>query len=70
MPRQRKAPSMSAVLQAAIARSGKSISELARESGVARLSITRFVRGERSLRLDCADQLAAYLGLELAPRKR
>jgi hypothetical protein len=30
----------------------------------------RFLRGEQSLRLDVADKLAAYFGLELVRRKR
>ena len=34
---------------------------------VRRASISRFVRGERSLRLDAADKLAAYFGLVLVP---
>jgi plasmid maintenance system antidote protein VapI len=38
---------------------------LGRESGVARASIVRFVRGTQSLRLDIADRLAAYFGLSL-----
>jgi plasmid maintenance system antidote protein VapI len=36
-----------------------------RETGVARLSIARFIRGTNSLRLDVADKLAAYFGLAL-----
>ncbi len=43
---------------------------LERETGVARASIRRFVNGERSLRLDVADQLAAYFGLALRPAQR
>jgi Helix-turn-helix len=38
---------------------------LQRETGVTRASITRFVSGERFLRLDIADKLAAFFGLEL-----
>lgn len=37
-----------------------------RETGVKRQSIMWFVRGERSLRLDMADKLAAYFGMTLA----
>jgi plasmid maintenance system antidote protein VapI len=40
---------------------------LQRETGLTRASITRFVRGSQSLRLDMADRLAAYFGLELRP---
>ena len=40
------------------------------ETGVARASIMRFVRGSQSLRLDKADRLAAYFGLELRPKRK
>jgi plasmid maintenance system antidote protein VapI len=43
---------------------------LQRETGVTRASIRRFVLGERTLRLDMADRLAAHLGLELRPKKK
>jgi transcriptional regulator with XRE-family HTH domain len=43
---------------------------LERETGVTRASIRRFVNGERTLRLDMADRLAAYFGLELRPRRK
>ena len=32
-------------------------------------SLIRFARGDQSLRLDIADRLAAYFGLELQPTK-
>jgi plasmid maintenance system antidote protein VapI len=43
---------------------------LERETGVTRASIMRFVKGTQSLRLDMADRLAAYFGLELRPRRK
>jgi plasmid maintenance system antidote protein VapI len=43
---------------------------LERETGVIRASIMRFVRGSQSLRLDLADALAAYFGLELRTKKK
>jgi plasmid maintenance system antidote protein VapI len=43
---------------------------LQRETGVTRASIMRFVRGTQFLRLDMADRLAAFFGLELWPAKR
>jgi len=42
---------------------------LERETGVQRASIRRFVSSERTLRLDVADKLAAFFGLELRPGK-
>jgi hypothetical protein len=43
---------------------------LERETGVARASIRRFVNGERTLRLDVVDKLAAFFGLELQKTRR
>jgi plasmid maintenance system antidote protein VapI len=43
---------------------------LERETGVQRASIRRFVNGERSLRLDMADKLAAYFGLRLVQSRK
>jgi plasmid maintenance system antidote protein VapI len=43
---------------------------LEQETGVQRASIGRFIRGERSLRLDVADKLAAYFGLALQPIRK
>jgi hypothetical protein len=43
---------------------------LERETGVTRASIMRFARGSQSLRLDVADRLAAYFGLELRPKRK
>lgn len=56
---------ISEVLKKAIAESGQSLIGIQRETGVNRISLIRFMRGETSLRLDVADKLAAYFGLEL-----
>jgi transcriptional regulator with XRE-family HTH domain len=61
--------SLSAELRRAIIQSGKSFKTLEHETGVLRQSLMRFARGEQSLRLDMADKLAAYFGLELVKRK-
>lgn len=45
--------------------SGTTFRDLERETGVIRQSLMPFARGERSLRLDKADALAAHFGLEL-----
>jgi hypothetical protein len=52
-------------LRSAITASRLSNIALERATGVKRGSIMRFMRGERSLRLDKADLLAAYFGLEV-----
>lgn len=61
---------ISCALRRAIRESGLPLLRIARETGVQRASLSRFVRGERSLRLDVADKVAAYLGLTLASLKR
>jgi plasmid maintenance system antidote protein VapI len=43
---------------------------LERATGVTRASIMRFVKGTQSLRLDKADRLADYFGLELRARRK
>lgn len=42
---------------------------LEQATGVTRASIMRFVRGSQSLRLDMADRLAVFFGLELRRSK-
>ncbi len=42
---------------------------LQQETGLSRASIMRFVRGSQSLRLDMADRLAAFFGLELRAKQ-
>jgi plasmid maintenance system antidote protein VapI len=60
---------ISGLLRRRIVESGLSLARLARATGVERMSISRFVRGEQSLRLDMADRLAVFLGLELCDRR-
>src|SRR5262249_4823405 len=52
-------------LRRAIIGSGLPFQVLERETGVTRASISRFVAGKRTLRLDMVDKLAPYLGLML-----
>jgi len=61
MKRQR----LSDVLKAAIRQTGKPLYRLAKESGVSQPIIYRFVSGERDIRLETADKLAAVLRLKL-----
>lgn len=58
---------ISAVLRRAIRDSGLALKAIERETGVQRASLSRFVAGKQSLRLDVADKLAAYLRLRLGP---
>jgi cyanate lyase len=54
-------------LKRAMRESGRSYGALSRGTGLALPIITRFANGERSLKIESADKLAAYLGLELRP---
>ncbi len=56
---------MTEALKRAIAESGMAHIAIERATGVKRASIMRFLRGEQSLRLDLADRLAAYFGIEV-----
>jgi plasmid maintenance system antidote protein VapI len=55
------------VLRRAINNSGLPLLRIEQDTGVQRASLSRFVRGMNSLRLDVADKLAAYFGLALTP---
>jgi plasmid maintenance system antidote protein VapI len=61
---------VSDALRQAIVKSGIPFQALERETGVARGSISRFVAGKRTLRLDMADRLAGYFGLALRADSR
>jgi plasmid maintenance system antidote protein VapI len=54
----------------AVEASRTNFKSLERETGVTRASIMRFVKGTRTLRLDMADRLAAYFGLELRAKRK
>lgn len=69
MTRKKPRPTPSDVLRKAIAESGLTLYRIAKDTGVVKSSLIRFMREETSLRLDRADILAAYLGLELVKRK-
>jgi len=47
----------------------ESINAIAKASGVGQSTLHRFLHGERSLSLEMAGKLAAYLGLTLTPQK-
>lgn len=67
---KRTRQTLSHVLRRTIADSGIPLLRLEQETGVQRMSIARFLRGECSLVLGNADKLAAYFGLELKPKRR
>lgn len=57
-------------LRTALTESGMTFLELERGTDVERASIMRFIKGKQSLRLDMADKLAAYFGLELRAERK
>jgi ribosome-binding protein aMBF1 (putative translation factor) len=61
---------MTDVLKAAIEESGVSRYRIAMDTGILQTSLSRFMAGETSLRLDKADVLAEYLGLELVRKRK
>jgi plasmid maintenance system antidote protein VapI len=61
---------MTEALRRAIAGCGLSHNAIAKATGVQRASIDRFMNGERTFRLDKADKLAAFFGLELRPKRK
>lgn len=54
----------------AIEAGGTTYKGLERETGVTRASIMRFATGQRSLRLDMADKLAAHFGIEARLKRK
>jgi len=60
-------PTLTDVLRAAIQQSGLTHYRIGKATGIDEVNLARFVRGELYVRLDKADRLAAYLGLQLVP---
>lgn len=58
-------PALSETLREAIRNSSLSVYRLAKASGVSPAVITRFLKGQRDLRLSTVEKLAEVLGLEL-----
>lgn len=56
---------MSAALKEAIRKSDRSVYQIAQEAGVSQIVVSRFVSGERDIRMATADKLATVLGLKL-----
>jgi plasmid maintenance system antidote protein VapI len=57
-------------LRAAIVNSGLSHYRIAKDAGITADVVSRFVSGERQLRIESAGRIAQVLGLELLPQKR
>jgi len=57
-------------LRQAIDRSGLSMYRIAKDAGLDFSTLSRFCHGERSLKLESADKLADYFGLEVRQPKK
>jgi len=69
MHKRKKRPTLTEALRAAIDESGVTRYRIAKETGLQEASLSRFMSGETSLRLDKADAIAEYLGLELVKKR-
>ena len=58
-------PSIADTLKHAISASDRSVYQIAKESGISQIVITRFLSGERDIRMATADKLARVLSLQL-----
>jgi ribosome-binding protein aMBF1 (putative translation factor) len=56
---------MTEAIREAIADSELSFKALERETGVLRQSLMKFAAGEQTIRLDAADKLAEFFGIEV-----
>ena len=59
---------LSQALRDALKASDKSMYQIAQDAGVSQIVVSRFVSGERDIRMATADKLAEVLGLTLAKR--
>src|SRR5688572_9875261 len=57
---------LSQALRDALRASDKSMDQIALETGVSQIVVSRFLSGERDIRMATADKLAEALGLKLA----
>ena len=57
-------------LRKAISDSGVTFYRIANDTGLDFMVVTRFYRGERDLRLETAQKLCDYFGLELRPKEK
>ncbi len=59
---------ISDALRAAIAASPKSVYQICKEAGISQIVVSRFLSGERDIRLATADRLAKALGIAVSSR--
>jgi transcriptional regulator with XRE-family HTH domain len=64
-PAEPQAGAISDALRAAIAASSKSVYQICKEAGISQIVVSRFLSGERDIRLATADRLAKALGIAI-----
>jgi plasmid maintenance system antidote protein VapI len=69
MRRSKNKSTMTELLRQAIAEADTLLG-IERDTGVKRAALRRFRDGEQSLRLDIADRLAAYFGIQVCRKDR
>ena len=62
--------SLTIQLRSAIKNSGVSLYRISKDSGVAYAVVQRFANGERQIKMDAADKLAAYFDMKLTKPRR
>jgi len=67
-PRRPIPDSLSGALKKAIRESGMTLYEIAKKARVSRIILSRFLSGERDIRMETADKLGDALGLRLVER--
>ena len=66
-----EAESLAAILRSHIRRSGLSVYQIARDSGVDQSTLNKFMNGDRiNLRLDVTDRLFRFFGLRVVRRHK
>ena len=65
-----KPKTMTEALREALADRDATLRTVSGASGVPLCSLSRFLAGKQSLRLDMADRLAVYFGVEVRPPRR
>ncbi len=56
-------------LRRAVADSGRTLGELARDTGIDKSALSRFVNGERGLSMEGINAIGDYLGLRIVAEK-
>jgi plasmid maintenance system antidote protein VapI len=70
MSKERKPRTMTELLREALNSTDESLNSIQKATGLKRQVLAKFMRGEQSLRLDFADELAAHFGIEVTKKRK